>query len=252
MKRFCLCFALALIYAGSARAQQVDVIKLNSGKKLSGTITEQNDSTVTIATIGKWRWTHRLEDIKSIRRRSFLNKVNYLAEIGISCFDGGDFINYEAAFSALYRLRPKLLVGGGIGFQHRYYGNWYGEHTFDLDRFDETVKLKRYEKGVCIPIYAQLRYLLVSPSLFVPFVDLKLGYRAGKSDDFYVSPTVGILFGRVSLGAGIDLCKLTDHYTQKIYGDYDPSTQTYDRSSRDRVVSNPTRLYYWIRAGVRF
>ncbi len=253
MKNIFILFIVVVFVSECAYSQQIDIVRLKIGKSITGQITASSDEFVSISTSDGMEYTYPVADIKRIKHhRQVVNNVSYILEAGIACFGAGrSAVSYEGAFASLYRLRPRLLVGGGVAVQYLNYANWYGKHDTDVDA--GSFDLDKHEKGIGVPIYAEARYFLTRPGMFAFFADLKAGYRVGKSSGFYLSPMVGVMVSRtITFGVGASFWDLRRYYTKVTYTGYIPSFQGYGAKLEEIDMDKHKKPNFWLRLGVKF
>lgn len=189
MKRFLLSF-LALFIIGQLAAQSFDeVIYLKNGSEIHGSVIEYTSGeTIKIQTRDGSVFVFQSDEVERIsKKKEPKSKTSGLEQRARWFVEYAETIGEcsRIEFSGVYgyQIRPKLFIGGGIGF-HCY---------FDEDAYEA-------------PIFANLRYDFINRRA-TPYIDLRGGYTVGTYFGPYFSPTAGARirlgnWGAINIGAG--------------------------------------------------
>lgn len=181
---------VALFVVAELSAQRYDeVVYLKNGSEIRGSVIEYTSGeTIKIQTrdgsifVFQSNEVERISIVRNIKEKTAgLEQghrwfVEYAETIG-------ECSRIELSGVYGYQIRPKLLIGGGVGFH--YY--------FDEDAYE-------------VPIFVDVRYDFINRRA-TPFVDVRGGYTVGTYFGPYCSPTVGARirlgdWGAINIGAG--------------------------------------------------
>lgn len=190
---------VALFVVAELSAQRYDeVVYLKNGSEIRGSVIEYTSGeTIKIQTrdgsvfVFQSNEVERISIVRNIKEKTAgLEQghrwfVEYAETIG-------ECSRIELSGVYGYQIRPKLFIGGGVGFH--YY--------FDEDAYEA-------------PIFVDVRYDFINRRA-TPFVDVRGGYTVGTYFGPYCSPTVGARirlgnWGAINIGAGYTMQFLEDY-----------------------------------------
>ena len=190
---------VALFVVVELSAQRYDeVIYLKNGSKIYGSVIEYTSGeTIKIQTRDGSIFVFQFNEVERISIVRNMKEKTAGLEQGHRWFVEyaetiGECSRIELSGVYGYQIRPKLFIGGGVGFH--YY--------FDEDAYEA-------------PIFVDVRYDFINRRA-TPFVDVRGGYTVGTYFGPYCSPTVGARirlgnWGAINIGAGYTMQFLEDY-----------------------------------------
>lgn len=243
MKRILILFAFAVVAVMQTMAQtsMIDVVYLKNGSVIRGIITEQTpNESLKIKTSDGNLFVYQMGDVERISKeevveapkKSFTEQLReaqreemkkavidrgYVGFAGLDYgYCTGDFNNFlNFGFSTVhgYQINPYIFVGAGLGLYM--WGEYRGGYI-DLS----------------VPMFFAARFTPLKKPI-TPFVDMRIGYAAGKVDGLYFNPYVGIRIGirksfAAYIGLGYQLQKMEGVKDMKI--NYDTGKVSYTKT----------------------
>ncbi len=210
MKKIAIILAVIMLPL-MASAQRGDVVHLNNGNIVSGTITEQRpNGTIVIETdngvleytqfdyfkIEKGREPRFREQRRYVAFEDRTNRLHFFAaELSAGAtIESGLRPAIPLQFSVVNGVRLSEFFQVGLGIGVRYYAS-NGNVRYYEQTSGDGVLVKEHSPWA-FPIYADLRGNFVSHDgrNLVPYWSLDAGYTLGDKN-FYFSPTVGVSIG---------------------------------------------------------
>lgn len=214
--------ALAISTVASA-----DVLYLNNGNKVEGTITEQNDTYITIRTNNGKELTYKKLEVRGINDEGAVNmpsestqreyidfsrrKTGWWCAVELTGnFDPTKFIdtedkaqymgNLELSFTNGYRFNPYFRIGVGVGVRYNFNYKEMG------------LAMGKEVKSFAFPLFLDLRGNIISQEYHtvVPYWSLDAGYAFHQGA--FVEPTFGIRIGDLRNNVLVGLSYMGQHY----------------------------------------
>jgi len=217
-----------------------DVVYLNNGRVIQGTITEQEpNKPLVIKTADGNVFTYPMDDIdkivegtigyndKSGSSSSGLNRgYKGIIDVGYYLGVGANKINrLDFNFINGYQINPYFSLGIGVGF------NYYIVDDYSIERININK-----ENKFLLPLFADFRVNFINGPIS-PYLSMDIGYSLNASDNFHafgilVNPTIGVSLkvserNEIHIGLGYQLQGVNKSYNiTNWWGNYNYPSQT--------------------------